>query len=55
MASIHEEHIVIRLSSIVKDIQTANNSVVNDELLASIEAIVQELVPTGIVVEVSKD
>jgi len=54
MAHIDEENIVIKLSELIKDGECEKTTYINDELLATIETVVQELVPAGIVVEVIK-
>ena len=51
MAKIHEEIIVIKLSKLVKNYQTAG-SLVGEETVAALEAVVQELVGADIIVEV---
>lgn len=53
MAKIVEEVVVIKFSKLVKDSDT-NESVVTDETFASLEAVAQELVGSGAVVEVLK-
>ena len=51
MAKIHEEIIVIKLSKLVKNDQTAG-ALVGQETVAALEAVVQELVGADIIVEV---
>jgi hypothetical protein len=54
MAKIKEQNIVITLSALVKNQDKADSStLVSDDILANLEAIVQELVGDSIVVEVS--
>lgn len=53
MAKIHEEVIVIKLSKLVKDDEEAS-SVVNNETLAALEQVTQELVGNSAVVEIEK-
>ena len=53
MAQIQEEIIIIKLSRLVKTIEGAE-PLTSDELTANIEAVVQELVGTGTVVELEK-
>jgi len=53
MAKIKEQNIVITLSALVKNQDKADSSLVSDDILANLEAIVQELVGDNIVVEVS--
>lgn len=51
MAKIYEESIVIKLSKLVKNDQQVE-SMTNDEILAALEQVVQELVGDSIVVEI---
>jgi len=51
MAKIHEEIIVIKLSKLIKNDQTAG-ALVGQETVAALEAVVQELVGSDIIVEV---
>lgn len=51
MAKIVEENIIIKISSIVKD-GVEGNAHVTDELLATLETVVSEIVGNGVVVEV---
>lgn len=51
MAKIHEEVIVIKLSKLVKNTEDGG-PLSNDEVLSSLETIVQELVGSDVVVEV---
>lgn len=51
MAKIQTESIVITFSKLTKDNETAE-SMTNAELVASLEAVAQELAGAGIVVEV---
>jgi hypothetical protein len=53
MAKIHEEIIIIKLSKLVKDGDTAQE--VSGELTSALEAVVQEMVGDSIVVEVIKE
>jgi hypothetical protein len=54
MAKIHEEMIVIRLSKLHKESQ-AVDTLVGDETVANLEAIVQQLVGEDVVVEIIKE
>jgi hypothetical protein len=54
MAKIIKQTILIELSQLVKDDAPLDMSVVNDELLSSLEAVTQELAGSGVVVEVSE-
>ena len=51
MAKIHEEIIVIKLSKLVKNDQNSG-TLVGEETVAALEAVVQELVGADIIVEV---
>jgi len=53
MAKIHEEIVVIKLSKLVKD----NDSVgviADDEIIASLQSVAEELAGSGIVVEAER-
>jgi len=54
MAKIHEEIIIIKLSKLHKDGSTVD-TLANDDLTSSLEAVVQELVGADVVVEVVKE
>lgn len=54
MASIHEEVVVIKLSKLVKSSDENTSPIANNELTVSLEQIVQELVGSGVIVEVEK-
>lgn len=51
MAQISEEHIVIKISQLVKDGHTAEHKL-TEEIAASLEAVVSELAGSDCVVEV---
>jgi len=53
MAKIHEEIIVIRLSRLVKETDQPE-SAVSEDLVASLTAVVEELVGSGTVVEIEQ-
>lgn len=53
MAKIVEEVIIIKVSKLVKD-SADGSSIVSDETIAGLEAVAQELVGDGAVVEVEK-
>lgn len=53
MAHIQEEIIIIKLSKLVKDLDQAP-ALTTEEITASIEAVVQELVGPGTIVELEK-
>lgn len=54
MAHVHSESIVITISKLVKESSQDETTLANDELLASIEAVTQELLGDHIIVEVTK-
>ena len=55
MAKIQEELIVIKLSKLHKDSQTQTANLAGDEVVAGLEAVVQELVGSDVIVEVIQD
>jgi hypothetical protein len=55
MAKIQEELIVIKLSKLHKDSQTQTSSLAGDDIIGGLEAVVQELVGTDVIVEVIQD
>jgi hypothetical protein len=54
MAKIIKQTILIELSQLVKDDAPLGMNAVNTDLLTSLEAVTQELVGNGIIVEVSE-
>jgi hypothetical protein len=54
MAQIHEELIVIKLSKLHKD-GNAASTLANDDIISSIEQVVQQLVAADVIVEVIKE
>jgi hypothetical protein len=54
MAKIAEEIVVIKLSKLVKDNEISCVQWINAETLANLEAVAQELVGDGVVVEIEK-
>jgi hypothetical protein len=52
MAEIKKDLIVIEVSQLVKN-KDDGATVINDELLSTIESVAQELVPAGAIVEVT--
>jgi hypothetical protein len=55
MAKIQEELIVIKLSKLHKDSQTQTSNLAGDDVVAGLEAVVQELVGADVIVEVIQD
>ena len=53
MAKIFEEIVVIKLSKLVKD-NTTPDTVATDDVLSALASVAEELVGTGIVVEVDR-
>ena len=51
MAKLHEEVVVVKVSKLLKDSDTAT-AILNDETVASLEAVVQELAGTNVLVEI---
>lgn len=54
MAKIVEDVLVVKFSKIVKDNDTDNGGLVNDDIQAALEQVAQELVGAAVVVEVVK-
>jgi hypothetical protein len=54
MAKIAEEIVVIKLSKLVKDSEADSVQLITAETLANLEAVAQELVGDGVVVEIEK-
>lgn len=54
MAQISEEHIIIKVSQLVRDGESAESKLSTD-IVESLEQVVSELVGSGCVVEVAKD
>jgi hypothetical protein len=52
MAKIHEEVLVVKISKLVKEFDPADNSIVSEEVLFSLEQVAQELLGDHVVVEV---
>lgn len=52
MAKIQEELIVIKLSKLHKDSQAQSSSLAGTDVVAGLEAVVQELVGSDVIVEV---
>jgi hypothetical protein len=53
MAKIHEEIVVIKLSKLVKDTENVG-ALADAETVASLEQVAQELVGSGVIVEVER-
>jgi hypothetical protein len=55
MAKIQEELIVIKLSKLHKDSNTQAPGLAGEEVVAGLEAVVQELVGSDVIVEIVND
>lgn len=55
MAKIQEELIIIKLSKLHKDSQTQTINLAGDDVVQGLEAVVQELVGSDVIVEVVQD
>ena len=55
MAKIQEELIVIKLSKLHKDKNTQMSNLANEDIVAGLEAVVQELVGNDVIVEIVND
>jgi hypothetical protein len=53
MAKVHEEVIVITISKLVKNEENIS-AVVNDDIIAALGSVAEELLGNGVVVEVNK-
>lgn len=53
MAKLHEEVLVIKVSKLLKDSDTASE-IVNNEMLRNLEAVVEELAGAGTLVEIER-
>lgn len=54
MAKIHEELVVIKVSRLIKDTDVDVAQIINEDTTAGLEAVVQELVSSDVVVEIVK-
>lgn len=55
MAKIHEEIIVIKVSTLRRDTDTDVAPILNEDSMASIEAVIQELAGANALVEIAKE
>jgi hypothetical protein len=55
MAIIHKETITITLSRLVKDTADAPDRIISADLISSLEAVTEELVGPGVIVEADTD
>lgn len=54
MAKIHEELIIIKLSKLVKQTDSAASPIANDDLVSALASVAEELAGAGVVVEVER-
>lgn len=54
MASIVQETVVITFSKLIKSNDTEKKDIINEEILASLEEVAQQLVDNSIIVEIEK-
>jgi len=52
MAKLHEEVVVIKVSKLLKDSDTSSVTILNQETVDSLEAVVAELAGAGTLVEI---
>ena len=55
MAKIITEHIVVKLSKLVKETQNDDAPLTNKDFSANLEAVLQELVGESVIVEIEKE
>jgi hypothetical protein len=55
MAKLHEEVVVIKVSKLLKDSDTSSITILNQEIIDSLEAVVQELSGAGTLVEIQAE
>ena len=55
MAKIYEEIIVIKLSKLIRDDAAESDAIAGADVTSSLEAVAQELVGSGVIVEVIKE
>ncbi len=55
MAKIYEEIIVIKLSKLIRDDAAESGAIASADVTQSLEAVTQELVGSGVIVEVIKE
>lgn len=51
MARIETETLTLKISRLIKDSGDLPDSMITEELLSSIEAVAEELLPSGVIVE----
>ena len=55
MAKLHEEVVVIKVSKLLKDSDSSSVTILNQETVDSLEAVVQELAGAGTLVEIQAE
>ena len=53
MAKLHEEVVIIKVSKLLKDSDTINPVLLTNPTLESLEAVVQELIGAGALIEIT--
>ncbi len=53
MAKIHEEVVVIKLAKLIKD-NDIGSEIANDDIVAALQSVAEELAGAGVVVEVER-
>ena len=54
MAKIHEEVVVIKLSKLIKEKDSADQQIVNSDIRDALQAVAEELAGAGVVVEIEQ-
>jgi hypothetical protein len=54
MAKIYEEVLVIKVSKLVADKESISKTIISNDVVENIEAVVQELVGENVIVEIEK-
>lgn len=54
MAKIHEEIIIIKLSKLVKESDSAVDTIASDDIVAALAGVAEELAGAGVVVEAER-
>lgn len=54
MAKLHEEVLVIKVSKLIKDTDADTDVILDNDVMVSVEAVIQELAGAGTLVEIQK-
>lgn len=54
MAKLHEEVLVIKVSKLIKDTDTDTDVILDNDVMVSVEAVIQELAGASTLVEIQK-